>query len=139
MSEKNRAVAHRLVEAFNDGDLDRFDELVAPDFLDHSLPPGFPPTREGMKQSVAMIRGAFPDLAMHVEQEIAEGDFVAFRFTAHGTHQGDYMGIPATGKEMNNTGILIARIANGKVVERWEELDTLGVMVQLGVVPTPGG
>ena len=140
MSEENKAIFRRFVEeGFNQGDLDVFNELVAPDFVNHSAPPGVPPTREGWKQLAGMFRAAFPDMHLHIEDEIAEGDRVTTRFTAHGTHQGELMGIPATGKEVNVGGINIARIAGGKIMERWEEFDTMGMMVQLGVVPAPGG
>ncbi len=140
MSEENKAIFRRLVEdGFNKGNLDVFDELVAPDFVNHSAPPGVPPTREGWKQLAAMFRAAFPDMHLHIKDEIAEGDQITIRFTAHGTHRGELMGIPATGKEVAVGGISIARIAGGKITERWEEFDMMGMMVQLGVVPAPGG
>ena len=139
MSAENKAIVRRLIEGFNRGDLDVFDELAAPDLVNHSAPPGIPPTREGWKQGAAMFRTAFPDLHIHIEAEIAEGDLVTTRFTGHGTHQGELMGIPATGKEVTVSGINIARIAGGKIMERWEEFDMMGMMVQLGVVPPPGG
>ena len=139
MSAENKAIVRRLIEGFNRGDLDVFDELGAPDLVNHSAPPGIPPTREGWKQGAAMFRAAFPDLHIHIEAEIAEGDLVTTRFTGHGTHQGELMGIPATGKEVTVSGINIARIAGGKIMERWEEFDMMGMMVQLGVVPALGG
>ncbi len=140
MSAENKAIMRRLIEeGFNKGDLELFDELVAPDFVNRSAPPGVPATREGWKQLSSMLRAGFPDVQFHIEDEIAEGDLVTTRFTGHGTHQGELMGIPATGKEATFSGINIARIAGGKVVERWEEFDMLSVMVQLGVVPPPGG
>ncbi len=140
MSAENKAIARRLVEdGFNKGNLDIFDELVAPDFVNHDPPPGLPPTLEGWKQSATMFRAAFPDMHIHIEDEIAEEDRVTGRFTAHGTHQGELMGIPGTDKEVTITGIYILRIADGKIAERWEEADFMGMMVQLGVVPAPGG
>ena len=140
MSAENKAIMRRLMEGvMNHGNMDLFDELVSPDFVNHSAPPGAPPTREGWKQGFAMLRAAFPDAHLHIEQTIAEGDLVMNRFTVHATHQGELMGIPATGKEVTVGGINIARIADGKVMERWEELDMMGLMVQLGVVPPPGG
>ena len=140
MSAENKAIMRRLIEeGFNRGNLEVYDELVAPDFVNHSAPPGAPPTREGWKQGAAMFRAAFPDLHFHIEDEIAEGDLVVTRFTGHGTHQGELMGIPATDKDLTFSGINIARIAGGKIMESWEEFDKLGVMEQLGVVPAPGG
>jgi steroid delta-isomerase-like uncharacterized protein len=139
MSEENKATMRRFVEEwFNQGNLALFDELVSPDFVNHSAPPGVPPTREGWKQLATMFKAAFPDMQLHIEDEIAEGDQITIRFTAHGTHRGELMGIPATGKEINIGGISMARIAGGKIMERWEEFDMMGMMQQLGVVPTPG-
>ena len=140
MSAENKATVRRLIEeGFNGGDLSVFDELVAPSFVNHDPPPGVPPTREGWKQLSTGFRAAFPDMHIHIEEEIAEGDLVTSRFVAHGTHQGELMGIPATGKEVTVSGINIARVAGGKIMERWEEFDMMGMMVQLGVVPPPGG
>jgi predicted ester cyclase len=129
MSAENKATFRRLVEGLNQGNLDVYDEVVAPDFVNHS---------EGWKQLAAMFRAAFPDLHFHIEDEIADGDLLTTRWTAHGTHQGELMGIPATGKEATIGGINIARFAGGKIMERWEEFDMMGMMVQIGVVPAPG-
>ena len=138
MSQENRAILRRFVdEGFNQGNLDLFDQLVAPDFVNHSAPPGVPPTREGWKQMAGMFLAAFPDMQLHIEDEIAEGDKITIRFTAHGTHQGELMGIPATGKEINVGGISMARITGAKIMERWEEFDMMSMMQQLGVVPPP--
>ena len=140
MSAENKAIVRRLMEeTINQKNLDVFDELVAPDFVNHSAPPGAPSTREAWKQSVAMMGAALPDAHLHIEDEIAEGDRVTTRFTIHGTHQGELMGIPATGRQVNFGGIHIARVAGGRIVERWYEFDMMGMMVQLGVVPPPGG
>ena len=140
MSAENKAIVRRLMEeTINQKNLDVFDELVAPDFVNHSAPPGAPSTREAWKQSVAMMGAALPDAHLHIEDEIAEGDRVTTRFTIHGTHQGELMGIPATGRQVNFGSIHIARVAGGRIVERWYEFDMMGMMVQLGVVPPPGG
>jgi steroid delta-isomerase-like uncharacterized protein len=135
MSEENKAIVRSLYEGFNEGELDRVVEASAPDFVNHSAPRGVPPTREGWKQLLAMFRAAFPDIHFHLEREIAEGDLVTTQFTGHGTHQGELMGIPATGKEVTMSGIVILRFANGKIAERWEEFNMLGLMVQLGAIP----
>jgi steroid delta-isomerase-like uncharacterized protein len=140
MSTKNKAIVRRLFqEALDGGNVDIIDELVSPEFVDHSAAPGAPNTREAWKQGMADLRAAFPDSELSIEQEIAEDDLVTTRFTARGTHQGELMGIPATGKKVTVSGIQIARVAGGKIVERWEQVDTMGMMVQLGVVPAPGG
>jgi predicted ester cyclase len=86
-----------------------------------------------------MYRTAFPNIHVTIEDQIAEGDKVVTRWTGHGTHQGELMGIPPTNKAVTVTGIAIDRIVAGKIVEHWENFDQLGMLVQLGVVPPPGG
>ncbi len=97
-----------------------------------------PPGLDGTKQALTMWRAAFPDLTVTAEEMIAEGDKVAVRTVVRGTNSGEFMGMPATGKQVTMTGIEILRIADGKVVERWGELDMMGMMQQLGVIPPPG-
>ena len=138
MSEENKAVVRRIFEAFNKGDLDAFDELIAADGVNHALPPGLPPEPEGTKAFLGMFLSAFPDLQMTVEDQIADGDKVATRWTSTGTQTGELMGIPATGKQVTVTGMDIHRIAGGKQVEHWGEFDQMAMMQQLGVIPTPG-
>jgi predicted ester cyclase len=86
-----------------------------------------------------MFRAAFPDLYLHIEDEIAEGDRIVTPFTAHGTHHGDLMGIPPTDKQVTGSGMNIARITGGKIMGRREIVDMMRMMVQLGVVPPPVG
>ena len=90
--------------------------------------------REGVKQYVAALRAGFPDLRFTIEDQIAEGDMVVTRWTARGTHAGEFQGIPATGREIRMTGTDIDRIAGGKVAECWAHMDELGLMRQFGVV-----
>jgi steroid delta-isomerase-like uncharacterized protein len=140
MSEENKALARRQVEeVFNKHNPDAVDEFFAPDCVSHNTPPGMPNDREGLKALVAMYVGAFPDLKVTSDFQLAEGDKVVMRWTARGTHSGELMGIPATGKRIEITGIGIQRIAGGKIVEEWNESDQMGMMQQLGVVPAPGG
>ena len=139
MSEENKAIARRLFgEGINEGNLSVADELVAPDFINHNPARGATPDREGLKQYVTMLRSAFPDLHGTIEDQIAEGDKVVLRMTFRGTHRGKLMGIPPTGKELAVIAIGIFRFAGGKIVERWAITDELGMMQQLGVIPTPG-
>jgi predicted ester cyclase len=137
-TEQNKALDRRYVEeVLNKGDLGVIDEIMAPNYVGHV--PGFPPSdREGDKQLIAMFRAAFPDLHFIIEDQIGEGDKVVHRLTARGTHQGDFMGIPPTGKQIIGTGININHFAEGKVVESWGIIDMMGLMQQLGVVPSPG-
>jgi len=139
MSEENKALARRqLEEVFNKHNPDAVDEFFAPDFVNHNTPPGMPNDRESLKALVAMYLGAFPDLEVASDFQLAEGDKVVMHWTGRGTHTGELMGIPATGKRIEMTGIGIQRIAGGKIVEEWVESDQMGMMQQLGVIPTPG-
>jgi steroid delta-isomerase-like uncharacterized protein len=137
MSEQNKALVRRYNDDFwGKGDESLVEELFAETLVDHN-PAGndLPPGREGMRQALANFRTAFPDLTTSLEHLIAEGDKVVLRWRARGTHEGDLMGIPATGKQVTLSGIDILRIENGKIAERWAEYDNLGLLQQLGVVP----
>ncbi len=138
-TQENTASATRfLEEVMNRGNLSVIDELSAPNFVDHSAPPGVSPTNEGFKAFVAMFRSAFPDLHYTLEESIAEGDRVAQRTTAHGTMKGDFMGMPASGKSATWSEIHITRFENGKAAEHWGVVDQLGMLVQLGFAQAPG-
>ncbi len=137
--EENKAIEQRFFEeVVNNGNLAVIDELVAANFIDHTAPPGAASDREGYKQFFAMAHNAFPDFRSTLEDMFAEGDKVVQRFTARGTHKGEFMGIAPTGKQMTVPGIAIHRITGGKIVENWTSMDMLGVMQQLGVVPPMG-
>ncbi len=139
MSEEDKAKFRRVIEeCFNQGNLATAEELIATDMVDHNPPPGIPQGLQGFKQMVTMFRSAFPDMHGQIEDVIAEGDKVVGRITFHGTHQGDFMGLPATGKRVSINEIHILRIANGKAVEHWGVEDNLGMMQQLGIVESPG-
>jgi steroid delta-isomerase-like uncharacterized protein len=137
MSAENKAIARRLLEeAFNSGNLDVVDELVAPEFVNHDAALPEPTTGiEATKANITGYRNAFPDLRLTIEQQVAEGEFVTTRWSARGTHQGDLMGMAATGKQATVTGITLDRIVEGRFVESWTKWDTLGLMQQLGVIP----
>ena len=137
MSAENKAIARRLVEeAFNEGKLEVVDELAAPGIVSHDS--ALPEPLVGIdatKASISAYRGAFPDLRLTVEEQIAEGDLVVTRWTARGTHQGELMGMAPTGKEATVTGITIDRLENGRIAESRTNWDSLGLMQQLGAVP----
>ena len=138
-NEQNKANASRIpMEVFNQGKLAVIDEVMTSDFIEHAAPPGFPPGPAGLKTFVTALRAAFPDFTYKSDDVIAEGDKVVIRLTAHGTMKGAFMGMPATGKSATWSEIHIARMANGKVAEHWAEIDRLGMLQQLGVIPTPG-
>ena len=138
-TEVNKASVRRFYdEAFNKKNKAAIDEFVDLNQVDHAAPPGTPGGLAGAKQTIAMYLTAFPDLHFTVEDIIAERDKVVTRLTVRGTQQGAFMGISPTGKHATGTAIDINRIADGKSVEHWLEMDTMGLLQQLGVVPTPG-
>ena len=136
MSEQNKALVRRLyAEAFGAGSMAAIDALVDVDVVEHEVMPGIPPGREGLKVFVGMIRSAFPNLTMRVGEMIAEGDVVAARITMEGTQEGEFMGIPATGKTIAVDVMDFLRVENGKLVEHWGVTDQIGMMQQLGAMP----
>jgi len=139
-TEQNKALFRRLMEeVFDRGNISLIDELFAPDFVEHEeLPPGIPAGSEGVKQLSTMFRSAFPDFKATIDDMIAEGDKVVVRGTWSGTHEGEFMGIPPTGKRVSFGVIDIVRIEGGKFVEHWGQMDNMGLMQQLGLIPAPG-
>jgi steroid delta-isomerase-like uncharacterized protein len=138
-TEENKALVRQFVEEVqNSGNLALIDELVAATFINHSAPPGVPPSVEGVRVVMAMFQRAFPDGRMTIEDMVAEGDSVVTRKTFRGTHGGDFMGLPPTGKAVRIGLIDILRITDGRITDHWLESDTLGLLQQLGAVPAPG-
>jgi steroid delta-isomerase-like uncharacterized protein len=138
MSEQNKAIARRfLEETWNNGNLAVIDELIAADHVNHSPGPQLPRGPEGSKMFIGVYKGGFPDTHVHIEDQIAEGDKVFTRWSAHGANSGEFMGMPATGKAVHVSGMIVDRIANGQIVESWSEFDQLGMLQQLGVAPMP--
>jgi steroid delta-isomerase-like uncharacterized protein len=138
VSEENKAIFRRYVEEVgNEGNLDLVDEIFS-DYVSHQ-PDGSVLERgpEDVKQFMGEFRSAFPDFHTTIEDQIAEGDRVATRWTMRGTHEGEFRGISPTGKQIAVTGIGIFRFSDGKVVESWDNFDQLGMMQQLGVASSP--
>lgn len=135
--EDNKALYRRLFEeAINQGSLETVDELVSPNYVNYNFPAPTPGS-DGFKQVIGMFRTAFPNIRVDVEQVFAEGDTVIGRGAFVGNHQGPFQGIPPTGKQVRVPYIDIWRIEGGKFVENWVQMDLLGLMQQLGVVPPP--
>ena len=135
-TEENKAVYWRIYdEAFNKKNIAIIDELVDPSFVYHD-PHNPQEGPEQQKEMVTTYLNAIPDMRFMVEDWVAEGDKVAMRWKAIGTHKGEFMGIAPTGKKVTATGISIARFTDGKMVEEWESLDMLGLMQQIGAIPT---
>jgi steroid delta-isomerase-like uncharacterized protein len=138
-SEDNKALIRRFIEeVFNQRNVDAIDRYIAANYVDHVTPPGVPNTREGFKQFIGTFLATFPDFHYTVEDLVADGDKVVARLTAQGTQQGALMDIPATGKQATWSEIHIGRLANGTIAEHWGEIDNLGMLQQLGVIPAPG-
>jgi steroid delta-isomerase-like uncharacterized protein len=134
MSEANKAHIRRVIEeVYNRGDLAVVDEVAASDLVIHASSQDIR-GREGAKQYVTALRAGFPDLRFTIEDQVAEGDQVVTRWSACGTHEGTFEGIPATGRPVRLVGADIDRIVGGKVIECWVHMDELGLMRQLGVV-----
>ena len=139
MPEESKAIVRRFVnEVINRKKLAVFDELVAANVVAHHVPPGAAPDYQRWKDTISVFLTAFPDIQISIEDTVAEADRVVIRWTVRGTHQGELTGIPATGKEVTFTGMLIYRVADGKIIERWEEMDMMSLMRQLGIIPSAG-
>jgi steroid delta-isomerase-like uncharacterized protein len=138
-TETNKAQFRRIYEEmFNKGDLAIVDDLAAPDAVNYEAPPGLNNRGpESARQVVMMLRTAFPDLHFTIEELVAEGDTVAGRVTMSGTHLGPFQGIPATGHSFEQAQTHFVRFRDGKVIEHRAVRDDLGMMRQLGVIPTP--
>ena len=137
--EKKALVSRIAADIWNRGDLEVVDEVMAADAPYHGphMPNGLG-DRESWRQAIAGYRGAFPDSHVTFDELIVSGDTVVGRWRATGTHTGPLPGLPPTGKPIALGGITIYRIADGKIVEAWEQLDMLGMWQQLGVVSLPG-
>ena len=139
MSEQNKALVRRFLDqVYNNARPEVIDELIADDYIDHSAPPAQAPGAAGTHQMYDAFRTAFPDLRVEIHDLVAEDDLVVVRATMTGTSRGPMMGAPPTGKPVQITSIVIVRLRDGRFVERWEQMDHLGLMLQLGVVAQPG-
>ena len=136
--EENKNIVRRYQEIYNSNDLDALAEVISDDVLTPNIMPGVPRGIEGAKAAHRIMLAGFPDYQTVIDDLIAEGDKVAARITMSGTNTGSFIGIPPTGKFISFTGIYIARIANGKIVEHWGEEDGVSLLTQLGVMPKIG-
>jgi steroid delta-isomerase-like uncharacterized protein len=135
-SEQNKTIVRRALEEAWKGNLNVIDELIASDYVGYD-PANPEPVRgpEGVKEFVSSYLAAFPDVRITVEQQLGEGDLVATRWTARGTHKGELMGIQPTGKQASVTGLTLSRLVGGKIVEEHTNWDTLGMLQQLDAIP----
>ncbi len=139
--EENNAICMRFFDsAWNKGDL--LEELILPDAVDHSTVGGKDKQERGsasFRHIVGMFRAAMPNIQLTVDDQIFTADRVVHRWHLTGTDTGGVMGMPASGKQLTFTGTTIVRMENGKIAERWANVDELGLLQQLGVVPPPPG
>ena len=137
--QNNIAVIGRFIEeVINQGNLEAANEIVEENFVELDPLPGQRQGREGLKEVIGMMRSAFPDMHWVVGETIAADEKVVTRFTWTGTHGGTFLGIPATGRSVTVKGVVIDRLAGGKMADSRILMDSLGMLQQLGVVPTPG-
>jgi len=137
-AQQNKRLVRRLYnEVFVKWNFEVVDELVAPEFIGHEMPPGIPPGPQGFREFYGILRAAFPDAQLTVEDMIAEGDRVVVRWRSRATHRGEFRGIPPTGRDASTTGIAIYRLSKGKIVERWVEVDMLGLTERLRASAAP--
>ena len=134
--DNKRLVRRYIDEVINTGRVDGIDEFISPDYVEVHHNATHQIGIEGAKQHVLGVRETYPDLTVTVELQIAEGDWVAGRFVAEATHTGEFMGVRPTGNKITLSGINIMRVADGKIVEHWVNYDALGLMQQIGAVPS---
>jgi len=137
--ENKQVIRDFLDEVINQGRLERAESLVKSDFIELDPLPGQQQGRDGLKEIIGLIRSAFPDTNWVVDEMVAEGDKVVTRFHWTGTHQGPFLGIPATGKPVKVSGVVIDRLEEGKMADSRILMNELSLMQQLGVIPMPQG
>ena len=136
--EENKAIVRRYREAHNKNNLSALDAIVAKDVISHNAMPGLPPGLEGGKMADNAVLESFPDMQGKTQHLVADGDKVIEWYTVAGTNTGSFMGAPATGKKFEFPTVVVYRLANGKIVETWGLNDSMTLMQQLGLMPTPG-
>jgi len=138
IEERNKQIVTDYVQATNDNELNKLDQWVVPEYLEHDPVPGQKPGLEGLKEAYTMFNSPFPDLLFIFDDVIAEGDWVVGRGIISGTHQGEFFGVPPTGKKVHWTGTRLFKLNDeGKITDGWVNIDMLGLMQQMGVVPSP--
>ncbi len=139
-AEENKIAFRRTYdELLNQGNLAMADDVISPDFVNHEAPPGHNQGPDSMRALAGMLRSAFPDLHFTIEELIAEGDLVAGRLTMRGTHDGPLMGMPPTGRPVEQARMHFVRFRDGKAIEHWGVRDDVGMLRQLGLMPEPHG
>jgi len=141
MSEDNKALVRRLLDAADRSDIAALDELLAPGYVDHNPPPFQNPALsgvEGARDTFATAMKIFSDWHHEVLEQFSDGDRVITRVVGRGRHTGEMLGIPASNNDVAMEGIAIHRIADGKIAEHWSQVDGLGLLMQIGALPAMG-
>ena len=134
--EQNKSVVRRVIEqAFNRGKVESLEELFTPNYREHQF--GMPPNIEGLKASVRALRAAFPDLKLTIEEMSAESEKVWVRMTARGTHGGEFMGVPPTGRKIQISVFDMCRLEDGRITDHWGVPDRFAIMHQIGALSAP--
>jgi predicted ester cyclase len=137
-AEERKEIVRRFIDEYQTGaDEAAFAELLDPDVVDHSRPPGIAPGAEGVRQQFDGFRAGLPDFRATILHQVAEGDLVITHKVFHGTHTGELLGIPATGREVEIVVMDVVRVSGGRIVEHWGLVDRLGLLQQLGALPEP--
>jgi predicted ester cyclase len=137
-AEERKEIVRRFIDEYQTGaDKAAFAELLDPDVVDHSRPPGIAPGAEGVRQQFDGFRAGLPDFRATILHQVAEGDLVITHKVFHGTHTGELLGIPATGREVEIVVMDVVRVSGGRIVEHWGLVDRLGLLQQLGALPEP--
>jgi len=138
-AEENKALVRDFLKRVDTGDVGVIDEFVQPGYEDHNPPPfqGEARGADGARDAFSYALKAFSDFHHEIHDQFADGDVVITRVSGHGRHTGEFMGIPPTNKDVSMEGIAIHRIADGKVVEHWSQVDALGLLTQMGAIPAP--
>jgi steroid delta-isomerase-like uncharacterized protein len=135
-TKDNKELVRKFWEVAEKGDYDAFGDYITEDSVDHSPMPGQPPGLEGVKYIFKMLKAAMPDFSQEIVDMVAEGDRVVVRAVSRGTHQGEMMGLPPTGKQVQIDEIHIVRVKDGKMTEHWGLVDQAALMAQLGLTPS---
>jgi predicted ester cyclase len=140
MTSDNKALVREWLQAVDTGDVAVVDKYLGSGFIDHNPPPFQGPDTgvQGAKDAFSYALGAFSNFRHEIEEQFVDGDRVISRITGYGTHTGDFLGIPPTGKEVRMEGIAIHRVVDGQLVEHWAQVDAAGLLMQLGAMPAPG-
>ena len=135
-NSENAAVIASAVEQMNAGNVDAYLEMYADNLTVHGYPPGVE-GKEGVSEFYRSFRNAFTDFDLTAEDTVSEGDMVAARYRIRGTHSDEFLGVPASGNKVDVEGQSFFRFENGQVVERWQQMDAMTLMTQLGAFPAP--